>query len=246
MSDHEALHKAVDQLINPIRIRLFREDSQTGSWQTVPSLYDQLTSSGQWSGGNAGGGAFGSRPVISTGVVAIIMDIQGAVTEAATDFGRIIPKTKRIQTCYCRPYKPCPGYINTTTRDIPAEIRAIAANIPDADQAITWTSMLRRWASESRSALGLNPNRPQWARDSACPECGAKNATANRDGETIRTPALAITWGHPEGETTEYHSDDDYKVRAVECRACGTCWFRGPELESLVDAMFNATNARTA
>lgn len=246
MSDNDPLFKAVDVLIQPQRLRLYREDTKRGEWQNVPSLYQMLTTSGQWSGGNNGGGAFGSRPVISTGVVSLVMEIQSAITEAATDYGRIITKTTRLQTCYCRPYKACPGFILQTERDYPAELRAIAANIPDQDQVVAWVEMLRRWAHEARTTLGLNPQRPQWARGARCPECGSNEAQTERDGETIRTPALAISWGMPEGEETDYHEDHDYKVRAVECRSCGMAWWRGPDLDTLVTAMFNAPKvART-
>lgn len=246
MGDNEPLHRAVDALINPTRIRLWRDDTHRASWQTVPSLWTQLNSSGKWTGSNNGGRAFGSRPVIATGIVSLIMEIESTITEASTDFGRIITRTSKIPTCYCRPYKPCPGYILQTERDYPAELRAIAANMPDQEQVVIWTEILRRWAHIARAELGLNPNRPQWARDSACPECGSKEATADQDGETVRTPALAITWGVPDGEESDYHEDHDYKVRAVECRACSAAWWRGPELDSLVTAMFNAPKVKTA
>jgi hypothetical protein len=221
----DALHKAVNALIEPSKVRLYREDTKRGSWHEIPSLWSQLTASGQWAGSNTGGGAFGSRPVISTGIVALIIEITDAITEAATDFGRIIRVNDQ--------------------RDYPAELRAIAANA-DPDTAVWWTEHVRKWVSQARSQLGLNPQRPQWARDTCCPNCGADSAQTQDDERTIRTPALAITWGYPEGEPEDYHEDHEYKVRAVECRACSACWFRGPELDSLVEAMFNQRTAKTA
>jgi hypothetical protein len=178
--------------------------------------------------------------------VSLLIEIRDAVTEAATDFGRIITRTRKIETCYCRPYRPCPGFILSTERDTPAEIRAIAQTMPDADTAIWWTENLRKWTGMAKSQLGLNPSRPQWARGTACPDCSADTACAEQDGEVVRTPALAITWAYPDGEDTDYHEDHDYKIRAVECRNCGMCWFRGPDLDALVDAMFRQSKARSA
>lgn len=240
MSD--PLHRAVDALIQPQRIRVYREHTHAGEWQTLPSLWDQLTSSGQWSGGNNGGGAFGSRPVISTGVVALIIEIREAITEAATDFGRIIRIRDHTKKCTCI----IPRICDLTRRDYPAEIQAIAANMPDPDTAIWWTEHLRKWAGQAKAQLGLNPSRPAWARGTKCPDCGADTAQGEHDGETIRTPALAITWAYPDGEETDYHEDHDYKIRAVECRQCGMCWFRGPDLDALVDAMVNNQRAKSA
>ena len=217
MSD---IHKAVDALVCTTRIRLYREDTKRGEWQTLPSLWDQLTTSVRWSGGGTGGGAFGSRPVISTGVVALIIEISSTTTEAAVDM------------------------IGTTRGNTPDNIRAIAATITDPDQLTWWTDKLRRWISEARTELRLDPIRPRAARGARCPDCGALHTTTLIDGETVKSPALAITWSGPEDHDHDYHSDDAWKVRAVECRECGMAWWRGDSLSLLIDLMMEANATR--
>lgn len=118
---------------------------------------------------------------------------------------------------------------------IPDTLRAIAATITEQYDLNFWHDTLKTWAADIRAALGLDPSRPQWARGAKCPECDATSATAQKDGETIRTPALAITWSGPADD--EHHPDSAWTVRAVECRACGRTWWHGEELNTLVDQM---------
>ena len=58
----------------------------------------------------------------------------------------------------------------------------------------------------------------------------------------MRMPALSITWVGP--DDADYHEDGDWKVRAVECRACAHAWFRGADLDELVSAMLSANQTR--
>src|SRR6478752_5591185 len=111
MSDE--LNTAVDGLINTSRVRLYREDTHRSSWQTIPSIWDQLTSSAQWGSGEGGSSRFGSRPVISTGVVSLVMEITTATTETAVEL------------------------VHKTRGNPPDNLRAIAANLTDAEQ-IGW------------------------------------------------------------------------------------------------------------
>lgn len=71
------LHKAVDALIQRQRLRLVRDDNDKPEWHVIPSLWEQLAASTSWSGGGgAVGGAFGSRPVVSTGALALEAEIK--------------------------------------------------------------------------------------------------------------------------------------------------------------------------
>ncbi len=215
----EDLHRAVDLFIVRQRIKVRREGAIHVEWQTIPSLWEQLETSAMWSGSGDGGGAFGARPVISVGVVDLLVEVATAATESVVEFA------------------------GKSRQNVPANLRAIAANLPDdADLLGTWEGMLTGWISEAREVLRLEPPHPKWARGICCPDCGADTASAERNGEAIRTPALAVTWTPPDRE--EHQPDSAWKVRAVECRACGVTWWRGSGLESLVDDLL-ASEPRT-
>lgn len=220
-----ALFRAVESLMDPTTIRVWREDRRVTEHHHVPSLWDQLCGSSAWGTGEGGTSRFGSRPVISTAVVALTIEIRGAITEACTDFARIITNTKG-------------------QRDTRLELHAIAANIPDPDQEVAWTELTRSWVTRAKQTLGLNPPRPQWARGTPCPACQATTAHTTQDGEQIRTPALAITWVGPDDDR-EYHSDGEWMVRAVTCRACEESWWRGEGLAWLTDQVMNTQPSLT-
>lgn len=216
------IQDAVATLLNPTRIRVHREDTNQHIWQTIPSIWHQLNTSAQWGSQEPGNSKFGSRPVISTGVVSLIMDITQAAREGANEHA---PSRERD--------KP---------RDTPGNLRAIAANLNDQDQTEWWTEKIRHWVNEARTVLRLDPPRPRSARGARCPECNANTAYTEQDGEPIRTPALAITWVGPKDQ--DYHPDTEWKVRAVECRACASTWFRGDSMDELIAKMLYANQTQ--
>lgn len=218
--DREDLHRAVDDLIQRQRVKLRREGTDKPTWQILPSLWEQLETSTMWAGGGQGGGGFGGRPVISTGVVSLMIEAAQAAAEAALD------------------------HVQGSRGSFPANLRAVVAAIPanDSDQIAWWHESVSGWVRRARVELRLDPVRPQWARGVVCPECGADSAQAARDGEQVRTPALAISWARPDGD--EHRADDAWTVRAVECRSCGACWWRGPDLDALVADMLAANLTR--
>jgi hypothetical protein len=221
MSGRPDLHTAVDALICRTRLRLWREDTKRSEIQTIPSLWEQLETSAMWNGSGSGGGAFGSRPTISTGIVSVVIEISQDAAIAADDF------------------------TGKNHGSVPTNLREIAGKLmsgTDLEQLAHWNGNLRRWVSEARAALKLDPQRPRWARGIACPDCGAKTAMATQDGEAVRTPAIAITWHGPDDD--EHHPDTDWKVRAVECRVCEATWWRGPDLDALVRKMLEANATR--
>ena len=216
------LNTAVDALIQRTRIKVYREDTQKTLWQTIPSLWEQLETSAMWRGGGSGGlGAFGSRPTISTGVVSLLIEIAEAATEGAVE------------------------HAGQSRGSVPGNLRAIAATLSsstDVDQVDWWNTAVLKWVRAARHELKLDPNRPQWARGIACPDCGATTASTDQDGEKVRTPAIAITWTGPDDDN--HHADTDWKVRAVECRMCSATWWRGPDLDRLVSDMLQANQTR--
>ena len=209
------LQPLLEAFIDHIRIRIRRDDS--AEWTTLPSLWEQLNSSAGWSGGNSGGGAFGSRPVISTNTVSLVMEITAAITEAASDYGRIIKTNGQ--------------------RDYPAELRAIAVSIPSDETNAWWAEKIKHWTEQTRAALGLNPRLPTSARGIACPACKAIYVEHGSNDQVVRSPALTITWAIPDGEGNDYHEDHEYKIRAVECRACLAVWWKGPALDEFATEM---------
>lgn len=222
MSKRPDLHTAVDALVSRTRVRVWREDTKRAQWQTIPSLWEQLETSAMWRGSGGGGnGAFGSRPTISTGVVSLVIDISTAASEGAQE------------------------HTGQTHKSVPGNLRAIAAALMggnDYDQLDWWQQAIAKWARDARVELKLDPVRPKFARGIACPDCGATQATAEQDGQKVRTPAIAITWTGPDDD--DHHPDTDWKVRAVECRVCDHTWWRGPDLDELVEQMLTANQTR--
>jgi hypothetical protein len=208
------LHKALGALVDSTRMRIYRDGETVGDWQIIPSVWAQLLSSSQWGSGAGGTQRFGSRPVISTGVVALVIEVESAVTEA------------------------CLELVGGVRRDIPEGLRAVCATIKDDDQVDWWAGKLRDWTAQARGHLRLDPDRPRSARGARCPACKATDAQIRSDGETVRMPALAIAWVGPEDD--DYHADSEWRVRAVECRACHTAWWRGAGMDSLIEAMMAA------
>jgi hypothetical protein len=211
MSD---LLAAVEALTKPNRIRIHHDDNTT-TWETTPSLWDQLTTSTGWGTGDASTRRQGGRPPISTGIVDIINDITIAATETTVEL------------------------IGRTRGNTPANLHVIAADLKDEDNIHWWTHHLRAWAVQAREQLGLNPPTARSARGARCPNCQQHTTyikTAPK--EYLRTPALAIIWDQPEGH--DYHPDTDWRVGAVECRSCEASWRRGSDLHTLYDQMIHA------
>lgn len=216
----EDLHRAVDALIQGDRIQITREDHTT-EYKPVPSLWQQLEDAVPYSG--SGGSAVAkSKPPITTGVVALLIEITDAATEGANDL------------------------VGENRRNTPANLRAVAASLAganDIDLTAWWTEKVREWVRKSRELLRLDPDRPRYARGTRCPQCSAKSVSTTVDGETVRTPALAINWSAPEGHQTKHTSDHDWHVRAIECKACESVWWRGDDLDQLVQDMMRANLA---
>lgn len=217
----EDLHRAIDQLIVRQRMRLWREGTRPHrETHTLPSLWEQLEAATGYQGTGTGTGSGGrERMPISGDVVELIIEISTAVSEAVME------------------------HAGETRRTVPGNLRLLASRLQqhtDPDDLIEWwADAVQRWVSKARVALRLNPARPRWARGVTCPECHADSVSVQQDGETVRRPALSIQWTGPSGD--DYTSDDEWKVRAVVCDACGTSWWRGPDLDALVTSMMRSS-----
>lgn len=222
---YDALNDHLDRLIQGEQKRIIREHTRNGKTErttqlsTTPSLWDQLLTATAYQG-NGGSSIGKSRLPITAGVVDLINEITTWTREATTE----LPDAKE-----------------RNRDDIPGNLRGITAHIISTRNeglCADWTKQIREWVARARAQLNLDPPHPQWARGSRCPQCGAKHATTETDGETVRTPALAINWAPPDDTTT--YPPEPWIVRAVECRACSSAWFRGSDLEFLVEAMLKA------
>lgn len=232
----EDMQEALDRLILPTRVQITRDDAKK-EWRTVPALWNQLLRSAGWSGSNSGGGAFGSRPVISAGAVDLIIEIATAVSERAEEIGRTTWVKELV--CTCTPYRACQGNTWRSVRHNTAvELRAIAADFvserPDADVFSWWVEAIIKWERDIKTTLGLNPALPRNLRKTTCPNCMASMVQVkDGSGEAVRTSALTVAWTCPPGQ--QHNADTDWTVRAIECLHCGHAWFRGSDLEELVD-----------
>lgn len=207
------IHDTLGELIERQRIRLYRDDTGRSEWHTLPSLWEQLETSTAYSTGTGGNGGYGSQAPISTDVVALIIDVTRVARYGARNLGE-------------------PPLDNT-----PDNLRRIVAHAA-GDDADWWHQQIRDWTTRARAALRLDPTRPRWARGVPCPDCGADSARSILDGESVRTPALVVLWADAKSDR-EYHSDQDWMVRAVECHACGATWWRGGGLDLLVQQVLN-------
>ena len=174
----------------------------------------------QWGTGETGTTQFGSRPVISTGTVALIIEITEAALEAAVEL------------------------VGQTRGNTPDNLSATTAHLKDTDQIGWWTDQLRTWVNQARTQLHLDPPNSRSARGATCPACGETTAYLKQGPkEYVRTPALAIIWNQPEGD--DYHPDTDWRVGAVECRGCAMAWARGETLHTLIDMMLHQQTRET-
>lgn len=215
------LNDTLGKLIESQRMKVRRDDG-TYQWQTLPSLFDQLQRYVLRKGGGSSGGGVGRLPISAT-VVDLLLEISGEASRGIKRLGM------------------------SPRESAPANLRGICAELAGrepADRDVkVWDENLHGWISRTRSALGLDPERPRWARGVACPSCEATHAIGSDGVGETRVPALGISWGGPDSDDT-YASDLEWKVRAVQCGACEAVWWRGPDLDALVDQMLSANLTR--
>lgn len=220
---HHDLLAAVDALLNPTRIKIWREGATRAEWTNIPSLWDQLQDATGYRATTGTGAASGHWP-ISGGIVALIIEITSTTTTALRE-----------------------QYDDKPRKQIPDSLRALAAHLAgaDPDTWAPWCDTLRDWASRARAALRATPSRPRELWGIPCPLCGARTTQRDQDGETVRTAALTAEWSLVNGiDPHAYHQDTDYVVRAITCIACETAWFRGHDLDALVASMIRDNTTR--
>jgi hypothetical protein len=120
------------------------------------------------------------------------------------------------------------GFDRKPDPDTGESVRDLASELlrhPDeADAVDWWTSQFRSWGGQIRAAISSDPDRPTRLWGVACPECSVKFIPEIRDGEQVKRPAVFVHWNRK-------------LLQAIECSACTASWFRGEQLDQLVDRM---------
>lgn len=247
-----SLWDAVDKLVAPTRVKIDRQRSAGESfltdlaeqesgwcrvesfrsatvvWATVPSLWDQATIALYGSEAAAGRG---SKPLRERSVADLnLMEIRQQAIEGIRDVQQKLADAGRCEEPAMGDFKP-------------AEVRHVAALVqrltPPYQEEFAFR--LTSWAHALETYLnaGEHESRPVRLRGCACPTCGTRQVTIDRDGSIL-----------PWSDAEDHHGQDrtvasalvirfgrDGQVRAAECEACGDAWFRGESLEALAASL---------
>ncbi|WP_158548797.1 hypothetical protein [Blastococcus sp. TF02A-26] len=222
----------VDRLTESRRRRLVRRPD--GGQSTVehvdlPSLLEQLAEAqaSTNSGGGRGKSSGGSRAPLDLTITSLLAEIETLTVEALIAYGDRPRYRERARYRQGRA-----RVLGVRQLDLAASVRALAVTVvdtEDADLIDWWASRFCAWVLRAEEALDLDEDGSVDVvpvRGVPCPEpeCGREHVLEDRDGETVRTPALAISFR-------------DGQVLHVTCRHCGTGWWRGEGLNALADAM---------
>lgn len=232
-----SLWKAVDELTNARQVRLLR-DSGASDWTQVPSLWAQLVAA-VGTGGEQGGSGRSSRyrTPANLDCLELARTIRDVVVDALEGHAER-PVTTRLpapevmvaikaQRAAERSYDvnrltPLPTAV-ILVPDSLRHLASVVAAASDVDLTGWWTYRVYSWGRQITTTLGLTEqSQPRRIRDTACPVCAATHVTLEGDDGPERVPALLIDF------------QDGY-VRAAECTACASTWFRGDALLDLAD-----------
>lgn len=127
-------------------------------------------------------------------------------------------------------------YGKTPREDVPSSLRLLAAEIAaDQDADLDWWGYrFESWSRLAQHYLGAmldEKTQPRRLRDTPCPHCHVDYLDGETDDGPVRLRPLLLDFV---GTT----------VRAIECTACGTAWWRGDDLHTL-SGMINADRFRS-
>jgi hypothetical protein len=235
MNDQAAVWAAVDKLTKDTRQKVLRAgdadwrvafdeatrvcvvaqyraafEAATSGYAIIPSLWEQSTIA--LTGGEVQAGR-GSKPLRERSIADLdLMEIRSIIRDTTRhELERLGEKTLRNAD-------------GSKVAFHPNEMRRFAslALEKEPDRADWWQYRFEAWGRLLTTYLrnAEHQARPVYLRNSACPTCRTRQVTIDRDGEPTVVPALVIDFR------------DGY-VRAAQCQACDTTWFRGPDLEQL-------------
>jgi len=260
--DSGDLWRWVDRLTLPTRQRISRKPpgarKATVEYLDIPSLWTQLLADVQSTaaGGGQRAGGSGSRAPLNLEKVALAAEISDTVVDALRSYD-LTPRSL-VSTTTPRTALPAPVLVDhaglpihdpdlagrLTERaartlaaqrarhdvarfrhDTASDLRQLAVHVvglAERDPINWWAERYRSWVARIETALGEDDEavelRP--VRGVACPACEQSYLEYERDGEIYRDPVLVV-------------QIRDWLIQHATCRACGTGWWRGDELEQL-------------
>lgn len=118
--------------------------------------------------------------------------------------------------------------LTPSSKGTAAQIRQLAAHVVthDVDELWWWEYRFGSWARLLQTLLATSARKPQSVRlrNSACPQCSARQVTIESDDGPLVAPALRVDFR------------DGY-VRAAQCSSCEAMWWRGDDLARLADLL---------
>jgi Zn finger protein HypA/HybF involved in hydrogenase expression len=216
----EPLWHAVDELVTPRHVKLWRDDGNGKTWTewtTVPSLWWQLedAAAGMGDAGGEGGHSTRYRSPGSIDCLQLFYDIRDTILDAL-----ISHQDQNTAIWLVRGEQP--------RMHVPEALRHLASIITavgDDDLTNWWTGWVHSWCRQVRTVLRLSDQpQPRRIRDTRCPTCHATHVTIDQGSGPERVPAFLV----------EFRGA---YVRAARCTACGSNWFRGDDLDALKDLL---------
>lgn len=227
-TDTGNLWKWVDRLTLNRRQRLTRQIPGTEphiEYVDIPSLWTQLleATASTNHGGGRGKATSGSRTPIDLAIAALSAEVNDLVADALIAHGH----TPRITLD--RRW----DVLSHDTRSDLRQLAAVIVTTGDDDLITWWADRYRTWVHRAQTALTTDDDTidTRAVRGHACPNCQALWVTSERDHETFRDPALVIVFR-------------DGQVLHITCRACGTGWWRGGDVDRLTRQIALGTAVR--
>lgn len=235
-TDAEWVHEH-DQILSDIAagkngvcsVTLYRQQQAartagTAVWADVPSLWEQSTIALD---GSETQTARGSKPLRERSIADLdLMEIRALIrdtTRRELELRNV--HTAQLANGRSREFdtKELRHLASLVIKEGRSRLAGAGVDLPDLE---FWRYRFEQWGRLLETYLNAAEReaRPVRLRNSACPECGARQVVLDPDGERTVAPALVIDFR------------DGY-VRAAECSQCGAAWFRGPDLEALADAL---------
>lgn len=165
------LWNATDQLTNPTSNRLRRDDGRI-EHHKLPSLLDQLIEAVANGAGQKTGSAFGSRPPLDAGALALLIEIATYIRDACLDRG-----IKR-------------------KRDNRLDLRTLVSAVnSDGDEVRidACTVKIRGWCARIKTAISNDPDRTWRMHGAACTVCSSTQIPAwDEDGNLTHQPCMIV------------------------------------------------------
>lgn len=222
----EDLWRWCDLITRPQKRKLVRDGATHAEYVSIPSLWVQLeqalmTGTELMSGHRPPG----PKSPADDAIVALRVDIDRTVLEAVR------------------------GFDADLRGDLESDFRHVVSLVVTEDDPEVidwWAQRTKKWVGQAETALGGRDGGPanRELRGFPCPACQSQWVSRHQDGESFRDAAVVAVFSEHERE--QWTSDEygtrlsvvrDRKLRSVICRACGTNWWRGADLDRLAESL---------